>query len=101
MTIGRTPGASERGASPGRSSAAHAGEDGADPVPSGAAGARRGLRCARETAGVALLVSGLVVLYHGVAQLRVRDYLACCVLLLSGLSLVKASVELLRPSIGE
>ena len=55
----------------------------------------------REGGGALLLVAALVVLYHGVAQLRGRDYLACCVLVLTGLSLVKASVEMLRPSIGE
>lgn len=55
----------------------------------------------REGSGALLLVSALGVLYHGVAQLAARDYLACGVLVLTGLSLVRASVELLRPSVGE
>jgi len=33
--------------------------------------------------------------------LRERDYLACVILTLTGLSLMRAGVELLRPSVGE
>lgn len=55
----------------------------------------------REGGGLLLLLCALGALYVGVGELRARDYLACIVLVLTGLSLVKASVELLRPSIGE
>ena len=55
----------------------------------------------REVGGAVVLAGALGVLYFGVARLRAGDYLACVVLVLTGLSLVKASVELLRPSIGE
>ena len=58
-------------------------------------------RAIREGGGALLLLGALAVLYDGIAQLRVRDYLACVVLVLTGLSMMKASVELLRASIGE
>ena len=48
-----------------------------------------------------MLLIALAVLYYGVAELRARDYLACIVLVLTGLSLMRASVELLRPSVGD
>jgi len=43
----------------------------------------------------------LATLFHGVSLLRSRDYLACIILVLAGLSLMRAGVTLLRPSIGE
>ena len=46
----------------------------------------------------AVLLSALVVLFYGVSSLRVRDYLACIILVLTGLSLMRASIELLRPA---
>ena len=58
-------------------------------------------RTLREAGGALVLVSALGVLYYGVAELRTRDYLACIILVLTGLSLMRASVELLRPSIGD
>jgi hypothetical protein len=48
-----------------------------------------------------LVLSALSVLFYGVMQLRQRDYLACIILTLTGLSLMRAGVELLRPSVGE
>lgn len=58
-------------------------------------------RSIREGAGLALLIAAFAALAYGVLQLRGRDYLACIVLVLTGTSLVRAGVELLRPSIGE
>jgi hypothetical protein len=55
----------------------------------------------REGAGLVLLVAAFAAMAYAVQQLRVRDYLACIVLVLTGTSLVRAGVELLRPSIGE
>lgn len=55
----------------------------------------------REGSGALLLLAALVVLFQGVTQLRARDYLACVILVLTGLSLMRAGVELLRPSTGE
>ena len=48
-----------------------------------------------------LVLCALGSLFYGVMQLRQRDYLACVILTLSGLSLMRAGVELLRPSVGE
>jgi hypothetical protein len=55
----------------------------------------------REGSGTVLVLAALAVLFYGVVQLRSRDYLACIILVLAGLSLMRAGVELLRPSIGE
>jgi hypothetical protein len=58
----------------------------------------RGLR---EASGAALVLGALAVLFHGVTRLHARDYLACIILALTGLALVRAGVELLRSSIGD
>jgi hypothetical protein len=55
----------------------------------------------RDGSGVVLVLSALGVLFYGVVELRERDYLACVILTLTGLSLMRAGVELLRPSVGE
>jgi hypothetical protein len=58
-------------------------------------------RVVRDGSGVVLLLGALYVLFYGVTQLRAHDYLASIVLVVTGLSLLRASVELLRPSLGE
>jgi hypothetical protein len=58
----------------------------------------RGLR---EGSGAVLVLGAMVVLFYGVTQLRARDYLACIILALTGLSLMRAGVTLLRPSTGD
>ena len=55
----------------------------------------------REVTGVVLVLVALVTLFAGVTQLRVHDYLACMILTFTGLSLMRAGAELLRPSVGE
>lgn len=55
----------------------------------------------REVVGVVLVVAALVMLFVGVTQLRAHDYLACIILTFTGLSLMRAGAELLRPSVGE
>jgi hypothetical protein len=55
----------------------------------------------REGSGVLLLLCALAVLFYSVVRLRGSDYLACMILVLTGLSLMRAAVELLQPSIGE
>ena len=47
------------------------------------------------------MLGAFAALFYGVMLLRNRDYLACIILVLTGLSLMRAGVELLRPSIGE
>jgi hypothetical protein len=55
----------------------------------------------REVTGVVLVLVALVTLFVGVTQLRAHDYLACMILTFTGLSLMRAGAELLRPSVGE
>jgi len=55
----------------------------------------------REGSGGLLLLSAAATLFHGVLQLRGHDYVAAIVLVVIGLALLGAAVELLRPSTGE
>jgi len=58
----------------------------------------RGLR---EGSGALLVLGGLAVLFQAVMLLRTRDYLASIILVSTGMPLLRAGVELLRPSIGD
>ena len=51
----------------------------------------------RQGAGLLLVVAAMGVLFLAVSELRSKDYLACIVLVLTGLSLMRAGTELLRP----
>ena len=51
----------------------------------------------RDGVGVALVVVALAVLFGAVTELRARDYLASTILVLTGLAVMRAGVELLRP----
>ncbi|MDD9936933.1 MAG: hypothetical protein OXT09_25195 [Myxococcales bacterium] len=55
----------------------------------------------REVTGAVLVSAALFVLFYGVTELRARDYVACIILVLTGLSLMRAGVELLRPFLGD
>jgi hypothetical protein len=48
-----------------------------------------------------LVTFALGILFYGVVRLRERDYLGCIVLTFTGLSLVRAGVDVLRSSAGE
>jgi hypothetical protein len=48
-----------------------------------------------------LVLGGLAVLFQAVMLLRARDYLASIILVSTGMPLLRAGVELLRPSIGD
>lgn len=58
-------------------------------------------RSVREGSGLVLILAALVTLFVGVNELRERDYLACIILTFTGLSLMRAGADLLRPSVGE
>jgi hypothetical protein len=58
------------------------------------------VRAVRHGAGVVILLGALAVLFRGVTWLQTRDYLACIILVLTGLSLMRSALELLRPSTG-
>ena len=55
----------------------------------------------REGSGFVLLLLALAVLFQGVLALRGHDFVSAIVLSVVGLALLGASVELLRPSVGE
>jgi hypothetical protein len=52
----------------------------------------------RAGIGMLLLICALGTLFYGVVQLRQRDYAACLVLTFTGLSLVRAGVDVMRTS---
>lgn len=58
-------------------------------------------RTLRELSGMVLLIAALAVLGYAVHRLGGHDYVATIILVLTGLPLLQAGVELLRPSIGE
>ena len=58
-------------------------------------------RILRDASGLVLLLAALAGLFFGVLQLRDHDYLAAALMLLSGLAVLRAGVELLRPTVGE
>jgi hypothetical protein len=76
---------------------------GAGTVKSGqGCGSLRGMSASlREVTGVVLVLAALATLFIGVTELRTHDYLACIILTFTGLSLMRAGAELLRPSVGE
>ena len=56
-------------------------------------------RLLREGTGLGLVLVALGVLFQAVTELRGRDYLACIILVFTGIWLLRAGVELLRPSV--
>lgn len=59
------------------------------------------LRRLRDVLAFVLLALALGVLFVGVRQLGARDYLAAVLWVLTGLSLLRASVEMIRLTVGE
>ena len=58
-------------------------------------------RALRDGTGLLLTVTALGSLFYGVVQLREHDYIASALLLTTGLAVLRAGVELLRPTVGE
>lgn len=58
-------------------------------------------RILRDAVGLLLVAAALAALFFGVSQLRAHDYVAAGLMLLTGLSVLRAGVELLRPTVGE
>lgn len=58
-------------------------------------------RALRDGSGFVLVILALAALFGGVVELGDHDYLAATLLLLSGLAVLRAGVELLRPTVGE
>lgn len=54
-----------------------------------------------EVSGGLLVLLAAVALFEGVRALRAHDYVASVLLALVAVPLVRSSVELMRPSIGE
>lgn len=55
----------------------------------------------KDGAGYVLLLAAFSVLVLGVNAVRGHDYVAAVLILGTGLAILRASVTLLRPSIGE
>lgn len=55
----------------------------------------------REGAGALLILAALAVLAIAIRHLGDQEYVGAVLLVSSGLALVRAGVELLRPSMGE
>jgi len=55
----------------------------------------------RDVSGAVLVLAALGTLAYGVTELRGHDYVAAILLVVTGVSLVWAGVELLRPALGE
>ena len=58
-------------------------------------------RTLRDGTGALLVLSALVTLSLGIVELRGHDYVAALLLSVTGIALVRAGVELLRPTVGE
>ena len=58
-------------------------------------------RVLRDGSGALLVVVAMTTLGAGIVGLHEHDYVTAVVLILTGLSLLGAAVELLRPSVGE
>ena len=58
-------------------------------------------RAVRDGSGALLVGAAIAVLFWGVLQLRAHDYVAAVLLVITGLSVLRAGVELLRPTLGE
>jgi hypothetical protein len=58
-------------------------------------------RALRDGFGLVLVVLAIAALFWGVVQLGEHDYLAALLMLLTGLAVLRAGVELLRPTVGE
>ena len=55
----------------------------------------------RPTAGILLIGSSLGGLWMGVEHLRDQEYVAAVIVVTTALSVLRAGVELLRPTVGE
>ena len=55
----------------------------------------------RAAIGALLVLAAFAVLYGALGELRDRDYVAATLLVITGLSLLGAGTELLRPTVGE
>ncbi len=59
------------------------------------------MRAFREGMGATMLVSAMAVLAYAIMRLTEHDYVGAVVLVVVGISVLGASVELLRPWAGE
>ncbi|AKF07888.1 hypothetical protein [Sandaracinus amylolyticus] len=58
-------------------------------------------RTLRDGSGALLVGVAMAALFFGVVQLRAHDYVAAVLLVIVALSVLRAGVELLRPTLGE
>lgn len=55
----------------------------------------------RDVVGGLLVLASLATCFEGLMRLRAHDYLAALAVVMLGLALLGAGVELLRPTVGE
>ena len=55
----------------------------------------------RDVAGAVLVIAALVALFEAIGRLRDHDYVSGALVILVGLAVLGAGVELLRPTVGE
>lgn len=58
-------------------------------------------RALRDGSGAMLVGAAMVVIFWAVVQMRAHDYVAATLLLVTGLAMLRAGVDLLRPTLGE
>ena len=58
-------------------------------------------RYLREGSGAVLVLASLGVLFVAIRHLRDQEYVGAILMVTTGLALLRAGVELLRPSMGE
>lgn len=58
-------------------------------------------RTVRDGSGALLIGAAIVILFWGVRELRAHDYVAAILLVITGLSVLRAGADLLRPTLGE
>lgn len=59
------------------------------------------MRLVRESLGVLLVLLALAVLFWSVVELRGHDYVSAIVLVMVGLGVLGAGLEMVRPTMGE
>lgn len=55
----------------------------------------------RDICGALLVLGALAGLFEGLMRLRAHDYVAAFIIMMAGLGVMGAGVELLRPTVGE
>lgn len=55
----------------------------------------------KDILGILIVIGAALGLGYGVSEIAARDYVAAGLLLIAGSSMMRAGVQLLRPTVGE